>query len=139
MSGFFTSIYKNVKDFYSEINAATLTGAIDVIVVQQEDGSFKCSPFHVRFGKLGVLKAREKIVDVEVNGNEVSLKMKLDDTGAAFFVEDVHQDDEGGMNSSRPLLFPRSPALQLPSGAELTLSTQSGSLMTSTRRKVLRR
>ena len=80
MSGFFTSIYKNVKvkhfpivcnevchgnvqDFYSEINAATLTGAIDVIVVQQEDGSYKCSPFHVRFGKLGVLKAREKIVD----------------------------------------------------------------------------
>ena len=33
-------------------------------------------------------------VDVEVNGNEVSLKMKLDDTGAAFFVEDVHLDDE---------------------------------------------
>ena len=51
-----------LQDFYSEINAATLTGAIDVIVVQQEDGSFKCSPFHVRFGKLGVLKAREKIV-----------------------------------------------------------------------------
>ena len=51
-----------MQDFYSEINAATLTGAIDVIVVQQEDGSFKCSPFHVRFGKLGVLKAREKIV-----------------------------------------------------------------------------
>ena len=81
MSGFFTSIYKNVKvkhfpivccqvnhgnvqDFYSEINAATLTGAIDVIVVQQEDGSYKCSPFHVRFGKLGVLKAREKIVRI---------------------------------------------------------------------------
>ena len=33
-------------------------------------------------------------MDVEINGNEVSLKMKLDDTGAAFFVEDVHQDDE---------------------------------------------
>ena len=54
----------NVQDFYSEINAATLTGAIDVIVVQQEDGSYKCSPFHVRFGKLGVLKAREKIVRI---------------------------------------------------------------------------
>ena len=52
------------QDFYSEINAATLTGAIDVIVVQQEDGSYKCSPFHVRFGKLGVLKAREKIVRI---------------------------------------------------------------------------
>ena len=50
------------KEFYSEINAATLTGAIDVIVVEQEDGTFRSSPFHVRFGKMGVLKAREKVV-----------------------------------------------------------------------------
>ena len=72
-----------------------MTGAIDVIVVEQEDGSFKCSPFHVRFGKLGVLKAKEKIVDIEINGNEVTLKMKLDDTGAAFFVEDVDLEEIG--------------------------------------------
>ena len=87
-----------MQEFYSEINAATLTGAIDVIVVEQEDGSFKCSPFHVRFGKLGVLKAKEKIVDIEINGNEVTLKMKLDDTGAAFFVEDVDEDDDEKWN-----------------------------------------
>ena len=35
---------------------------IDVIVVEQADGTFVSSPFHVRFGKLGVLKAKEKIV-----------------------------------------------------------------------------
>lgn len=52
----------NFRDFYNEINAATLTGAIDVVVVEQRDGSFTCSPFHVRFGKLGVLRSREKIV-----------------------------------------------------------------------------
>ena len=51
-----------LQDFYSEINGATLTGAIDVIVVEQDDGSLISSPFHVRFGKMGVLKAREKIV-----------------------------------------------------------------------------
>ena len=51
-----------MKEFYSEINGSTLTGAIDVIVVEQEDGTFKSSPFHVRFGKLVVLKAKEKIV-----------------------------------------------------------------------------
>ena len=50
------------QDFYSEINGATLTGAIDVIVVENEDGTLNSSPFHVRFGKMGVLKAREKIV-----------------------------------------------------------------------------
>jgi len=91
---FFTNIVKNVKEFYSEINAATLTGAIDVIVVEQEDGTFKSSPFHVRFGKLGVLKAKEKIVDLEINGEPVQIQMKLDDTGAAFFVEDVANSDD---------------------------------------------
>ena len=39
-----------------------MTGAIDVVVVEQEDGTFKSTPFHVRFGKLGVMKSREKIV-----------------------------------------------------------------------------
>lgn len=55
-------LFSNVKGFYNEINAATLTGAIDVIIVEQEDGSFKSSPFHVRFGKLGVLRSKEKVV-----------------------------------------------------------------------------
>merc|ERR1719414_2008968 len=90
---FFTNIVTNIKEFYSEINAATLTGAIDVIVVQSEDGSLRSSPFHVRFGKLGVLKSREKIVDLEVNGEQVSIQMKLDDNGAAFFVEEVEEED----------------------------------------------
>jgi phosphatidate phosphatase LPIN len=62
MSFITNSFIKPLAQWYSEINSATLTGAIDVIVVEQEDGSFLSSPFHVRFGKMGVLKAREKIV-----------------------------------------------------------------------------
>ena len=85
-----------MQEFYSEINAATLTGAIDVIVVEQEDGTLVSSPFHVRFGKLGVLKAKEKVVDLEINGEPVEIQMKLDDTGAAFFVEEVAETEEMG-------------------------------------------
>lgn len=44
------------------INAATLSGAIDIIVVPQEDGTLKSTPFHVRFGKLQLLSSSEKIV-----------------------------------------------------------------------------
>lgn len=51
-----------VKELYKGINQATLSGCIDVIVVRQPDGTFHCSPFHVRFGKLGVLRSREKVV-----------------------------------------------------------------------------
>ncbi|XP_076639284.1 phosphatidate phosphatase LPIN [Colletes latitarsis] len=82
----------NFRDFYNEINAATLTGAIDVVVVEQPDGSFTCSPFHVRFGKLGVLRSREKVVDIEINGEPRQIHMKLGDSGEAFFVEEVSSD-----------------------------------------------
>ncbi|KRJ98357.1 phosphatidate phosphatase LPIN2 isoform X4 [Drosophila yakuba] len=87
-------VFSNFRDFYNDINAATLTGAIDVIVVEQRDGEFQCSPFHVRFGKLGVLRSREKVVDIEINGAPVDIQMKLGDSGEAFFVEECLEDDD---------------------------------------------
>jgi len=39
------------------------SGAIDVIVVRQEDGTLRCTPFHVRFGKLGVLQSLQNKVN----------------------------------------------------------------------------
>ncbi|XP_076034413.1 phosphatidate phosphatase LPIN isoform X4 [Oratosquilla oratoria] len=84
----------NFKDFYNEINAATLTGAIDVVVVRQEDATYTSSPFHVRFGKMGVLRSREKVVDIEINGEPVDIHMKLGETGEAFFVEEVQEGDD---------------------------------------------
>lgn len=61
---YFGKIFSNISQAYSELNPATLTGAIDVIVVEQEDGTYLTSPFHVRFGKMGVLRSREKIVSI---------------------------------------------------------------------------
>ena len=71
-----------------DVNTSTLSGAIDIVVVRQPDGSFKSSPFHVRFGKLHVLKPKEKLVRISVNGEEVDLWMKLGYSGEAFFVEE---------------------------------------------------
>ena len=56
------TVFGTVKGLYRGLNPATLSGGIDVLVVKQVDGSFRCSPFHVRFGKLGVLRSREKVV-----------------------------------------------------------------------------
>ncbi len=56
------TVFVTVKELYRGLNPATLTGGIDVIVVRQPDGSYQCSPFHVRFGKLGVLRSKEKVV-----------------------------------------------------------------------------
>ncbi|XP_058250900.1 phosphatidate phosphatase LPIN2-like isoform X1 [Hemibagrus wyckioides] len=82
------------RELYKGLNQATLSGCIDVVVVKQPDGSFQCSPFHVRFGKLGVLRSREKVIDIEVNGSPVDLHMKLGDNGEAFFVQETQQADE---------------------------------------------
>ncbi|XP_014812232.1 PREDICTED: phosphatidate phosphatase PAH1-like [Calidris pugnax] len=85
-------VFVTVKELYKGINPATLSGCIDIIVVRQPDGNLQCSPFHVRFGKMGVLRSREKVVDIEINGEAVDLHMKLGDNGEAFFVQEMDND-----------------------------------------------
>uniref|UniRef100_A0A8C7G9X1 phosphatidate phosphatase n=1 Tax=Oncorhynchus kisutch TaxID=8019 RepID=A0A8C7G9X1_ONCKI len=127
------SVFVTVKELYRGLNPATLTGGIDVIVVRQPDGSLQCSPFHVRFGKLGVLRSKEKVVDIEINGEPVYLQMKLGDNGEAFFVEE-NEDFE----SRVPAHLCTSPILiELPEGAEETFEGPPTS--GSTRRKKRRR
>uniref|UniRef100_A0A915J1E4 phosphatidate phosphatase n=1 Tax=Romanomermis culicivorax TaxID=13658 RepID=A0A915J1E4_ROMCU len=81
----------SLRDMYKEVNPATLTGAVDVIVVEQQDGTLICSPFYVRFGKMGVLTSREKVggrVDITINDESIGLHMRLSHLGDAYFVED---------------------------------------------------
>lgn len=86
MNYYVGKLITTAKEFYNDINSATLTGAIDVIVVRQQDNSFLCSPFHVRFGKLGVLRTREKVVDIEINGEPIDIRMELNENGEGLFV-----------------------------------------------------
>lgn len=39
---------------YERLQQATLSGALDVVAVRHDDGVYKSTPFHVRFGKLKV-------------------------------------------------------------------------------------
>lgn len=76
-------------------------GAVDIVVVEQKDGSFKSSPWYVRFGKFqGVLKAREKVVSINVNGVEAGFHMYLDNKGEAYFLREV--DVDGGETPFSP-------------------------------------
>ncbi|XP_054331681.1 phosphatidate phosphatase LPIN1 isoform X5 [Pongo pygmaeus] len=87
-------VFVTVKELYKGLNPATLSGCIDIIVIRQPNGNLQCSPFHVRFGKMGVLRSREKVVDIEINGESVDLHMKLGDNGEAFFVQERDNDQE---------------------------------------------
>ncbi|NXK07020.1 LPIN3 phosphatase, partial [Herpetotheres cachinnans] len=132
------TVFVTVKELYRGLNPATLTGCIDVVVVRQPDNSFQCSPFHVRFGKLGVLRSKEKVVDIEINGEPVDLHMKLGDNGEAFFVQES-EENEGSIPSclcTSPIPMEQIPedAAQLSHGQE-TFSAE----LTSCKRRRRRR
>ncbi|XP_025047030.1 phosphatidate phosphatase LPIN3 isoform X1 [Alligator sinensis] len=137
------TVFVTVKELYKGLNPATLTGCIDIIVVRQPDGSFQCSPFHVRFGKLGVLRSKEKVVDIEINGEPVDLHMKLGDNGEAFFVQQS-EENEGNIPSclcTSPIPLEESPdhtagSSQEPGVSKLSLS---GETETSTSNMTLRK
>ncbi|KAJ1975489.1 lipin Ned1 [Dimargaris xerosporica] len=79
-------VFSTVSEFYKELNPATLSGAIDIIVAERPDGQLACTPFHVRFGKFQLLRPLEKVVDITINNQPVEVHMKLGDAGEAFFV-----------------------------------------------------
>ncbi|XP_041836441.1 zgc:123305 isoform X2 [Melanotaenia boesemani] len=124
------TVFVTVKELYRGLNPATLTGGIDVIVVRQPDGSFQCSPFHVRFGKLGVLRSKEKIVDIEINGEPVDLHMKLGDNGEAFFVEENENREVPAHLCTSPIPLEVSEEIE---------ETTEGTPITGSRRKKRRR
>ena len=108
-----SSVYNTITP---NINPSTLTGAIDVIVVErdvvveetttQPDGStatqkrttteMASTPFHVRFGKMSVLRPDERKVTLHLNDSPDPLPyaMKVGENGEAFFVIKVENHDE---------------------------------------------
>lgn len=82
-----------------DINQATLSGSCDIICVKRLDKLassdstpkyiYKSTPFHIRFGKVKLLKSREKVVSVYVNGVLSNLTMKLSSAGEAYFPKDI--------------------------------------------------
>ncbi|GAB1311019.1 lipin Ned1 [Madurella fahalii] len=116
----------SVSTAWNSINPATLSGAIDVIVVEQEDGSLACSPFHVRFGKFSLLRPYEKKVEFKVNGVKQPYSMKLGEGGEAFFVFETTDTIPQSLQTSplvspasSPPLNPQQPGLQEPESLDL--------------------
>lgn len=78
---------------WTSLNPATLLGAIDIIVIERPDGSYHCSPFHVRFGKFQIIKPLQKKIDLYVNDIKTDLPMKLGEGGEGFFVFETSNND----------------------------------------------
>ncbi|TKW26873.1 hypothetical protein SEVIR_3G219600v4 [Setaria viridis] len=88
-------------------------GAVDIIAVEQPDGSYRTTPWYVRFGKFqGVLKGAEKVVTITVNGVEASFHMQLDNSGQAYFMRELvpGSEDSGTGSESEAINEPEPPA-----------------------------
>ncbi|SMR50797.1 unnamed protein product [Zymoseptoria tritici ST99CH_1E4] len=122
-----------VSSTWNSINPATLSGAIDVVVVEQADGSLACSPFHIRFGKFSLLRPHEKKVEFRVNGEKKDFPMKLGEGGEAFFVFETQDSVPEALQTSPPVSPvsspemkaspPQTPALQEPDPFDLESSS----------------
>lgn len=87
----------SMSEFYKDINPSTLSGAIDVVVVEDvSSGELTCSPFHVRFGKLQLLRPQEKAVELKINGFALDedLRMKVGEAGETFFVLPLDEETD---------------------------------------------
>lgn len=82
-----------VYNQWNSLNPATLSGAIDIIVIEQPDGMLHTSPWHVRFGKFQIIKPLQKKIDLYVNDIKTDLPMKLGEGGEAFFVFETDAND----------------------------------------------
>lgn len=87
-------------------------GAVDIIAVEQPDGSYRTTPWYVRFGKFqGVLKGAEKVVTITVNGVEANFHMQLDNSGQAYFMRElVPGGQDSGTSSEEAVNEPEPPA-----------------------------
>ena len=65
-----------------------LSGAMDVLVIEEPEGEYRSSSFHVRFGSLKVLRSVEQDIDIYINGRKKNVKMKLANCGDAYFLYD---------------------------------------------------
>lgn len=114
-----------VYNQWNSLNPATLSGAIDIIVIEQPDGLLHCSPWHVRFGKFQIIKPLQKKIDLYVNGIKTDLPMKLGEGGEAFFVFEIDKESGADLLSKSVMTSPvvsaaSSPPGSLPASPQLT-------------------
>ena len=91
------------------------SGAIDVVAIRDTTGNISCSPFHVKLNRARRRGDPNRIVNLAVNGKDVSLSMKLGAAGEAFFVERTRER----------ILQSGSPAVSLMGGSPTTVPVES--------------
>ena len=72
-----------ILNFFS-YNPTLVSGAMDILVIKQPNGSFKGTPLRVKFGQQSILKPKEKEVILKINDKKVNIPIKLNESGEAY-------------------------------------------------------
>ena len=93
-----------MKKFFSKVNPSTLSGALDIVVVEHEDGTLRSSPWHLVFGKLGLIHHLNKIISVSINDKPAPFMMYVDKDGRGQFF--ASQSVKKNVKSENEKAFP---------------------------------
>jgi len=98
MLSYVQRVYNNIRYYYTGLNPSLFSAAIDVIVVEQPDGTYRSTPFQVCFSFFRCVSvSEEKLISIEINNEAVDLKMTLGEDCVAKFVGD--EDHSGRLRS----------------------------------------
>ena len=68
-----------------KVNPSSLSGALDIIVIEHKDGTLRSSPWHVTFGKFGLFYHSNKLISVSINDTPAPFMMYVDKDGRGQF------------------------------------------------------
>ena len=84
-------MFKKLKEKY---NPAYLSGALDIIIIEHPDGTLRSSPWHVRFGSLGLFHHSNKVITISINSETAPFLMYVDPSGRGqFFASQILKPD----------------------------------------------
>ncbi|OMJ90238.1 hypothetical protein SteCoe_7440 [Stentor coeruleus] len=78
------NVYIGLKHTFNP-SKKDVSAVMDVIAIENADGSLGSTPFFVHFGMFHLLDSNSQLVDVYCNGKATGLRMILDDNGVAKF------------------------------------------------------
>ncbi len=96
-----------ILNFFS-YNPTLVSGAMDILVIKQPNGTYKGTPLRVKFGQWSILKPKEKEVKFKINDNIINIPIKLNESGEAYIKKknkikiksfDNNKSENGSSNS----------------------------------------
>lgn len=114
-----------IQSLVAKYNPSTLSGALDIIIIEHPNGILRSSPWHVRFGKLGLIHHTGKVITITVNGQNAPFLMKVDDRGRGQFLTSQIESPQGNQAFSYDQPISDTPSVSYPTSSPISVNKVS--------------